>query len=148
MNNTFSLERIAKTGDLKVDLIKKQYRLEKMAKLIVINSTNPIIKQSEIAKELKKSSSLQPRYRREMNMLSPYRIPPSSKTLTRKQKTSNHTEHDLKMTSNDLKRTSKGVHENDKPVFKKVKTENTLKGGNSSASRKVGRYLMEQAFLI
>ena len=39
-------------------------------------------------------------------MLSPYRLPPSSNTLTRKQKTSNHSERDLKMTSNYPKMTS------------------------------------------
>ena len=50
-------------------------------------------------------------------MLSPYRISTSSKSHTRKQKISNHTEHDLKMTS-------KGVIETDKPVSKEVKTKN------------------------
>ena len=59
-------------------------------------------------------------------MLSPYRIPPSSNTHTRNQKTSNQTEYefkmtsnDLKMTSTDLKMTSKNANENDNLVSKK-----------------------------
>ena len=61
-------------------------------------------------------------------MLSPSRTPPSSNTRTRKLKTSNHTEHDLKMTSNnlkvtsnDVKMTSKDSNENDKTVSEKLK---------------------------
>ena len=36
MNNNFSFEQIAKTGDLKADLIRRQYRLDKVAKFIEI----------------------------------------------------------------------------------------------------------------
>ena len=53
-------------------------------------------------------------------MLSPYGLPPSSISHTRKQKTPNNTKHDIKMTSNDHKipqKTSKD--ENDKAVAKK-----------------------------
>ena len=93
-----------------------------------IKSANPKLKQSEISTELKISSSTLQRYRRELNMLSPYSLPPSSKTHLRKQKTSNHSEHVLKMTSNDLKMNSND--ENDKPVLKKVKSKNSLRGGD------------------
>ena len=96
MNDTFSLEKIAKTGDLIDDLITKQYKLDEMAKFIDFKSNNPKLKQSEIARELEISSSTLQRYRREVNIISPYRIPPSSISHTRKQKTSNHTEHDFK----------------------------------------------------
>ena len=78
-----------------------------MAKFMEIESTISKLKQSEIARDLKKSSSTLQSYRREINMLSPYRILPSLKTYTRKQKTSNHTEQDLRMTSNDLRMTLK-----------------------------------------
>ena len=50
-----------------------------MAKFMEIKSNNPRLKQSEILKKELSSSTIQ-RYRREINMLSPYRIPPSSKT--------------------------------------------------------------------
>ena len=43
-------------------------------------------------------------------MVSPYRIPPSSKTNhTRKRKTPNTNLDDVKVTSNDLKMTSNGL---------------------------------------
>ena len=104
MNKTFSLEQIAKAfADFVADLIMRQDKLDKMANFMEIKSINPKLKQSEIARELKLSFSTLQRYRREMIMLSPYRTPPSSNTHTRKQKTSNQTEHDLKMASNDLK---------------------------------------------
>ena len=68
-----------------------------------IKSNNLRLKQSEKARELKISSFTLQRYRREIKMLSPYEIPPSSITNTGKQKTSNHTKHELKKTSNDPK---------------------------------------------
>ena len=86
------LEQIAKTGDLNADLIMRQYKLDKMANFMMNMSNNPKMKQSEIARELKLSSSTIQRYRREINMLSRYRIPPSSNAHTRKQRTSNHSE--------------------------------------------------------
>ena len=53
-----------------------------------LKSNNPKLKQPEIAKPLELTSSTIQRYRKEINMLSTYKIPPSSKTnQTRKQKT-------------------------------------------------------------
>ena len=46
MNNGFSLEQIAKTGDLNADLIIKRYKLDEMANFMEIKSTNPKLKQS------------------------------------------------------------------------------------------------------
>ena len=51
-------------------------------------------KKCEIAKEMKLSSSTIQRYRREIKLLSPYRIP-SSKTHIKKQKISNNTDRYL-----------------------------------------------------
>ena len=51
-----------------------------MAKFLEIESNNRILKQSEIGKLLELSSCTIQRYRREINMLSLYRIPPSSKS--------------------------------------------------------------------
>ena len=42
----------------------RQYKLDKMAKFMEIKSVNPKLKQSEIARELKISSSTLQRYRR------------------------------------------------------------------------------------
>ena len=75
-----------------------------MARFMEIKSMNPRLRQDQMAKELGCSSSTLQRYRQDINMLSPYGIPP--KTIKRKQKISNR-EHDLErpqMTSNDLKR--------------------------------------------
>ena len=69
-----------------------------------IKSNNPKLKESEIAKLLELSSSTIQRYKREITMLSPYRIPPSSKTNQRKQKTPNTDLDDVKVTPNDLTR--------------------------------------------
>ena len=80
MNNTFSLDQIAKTGDFNGDSIMRQYKLDKMAKFMEVKSINPKLKQSEIAQELRILSSTIQRYRREINMLSTYRMPPSSIT--------------------------------------------------------------------
>ena len=57
MNHTFSLEQIPKTGYLNDDFLMRQYKLDKKAEFMEINSMNPKIKQSEIAKELKISTS-------------------------------------------------------------------------------------------
>ena len=80
LNNTFSSDQISKTGDLNVDLITRQYKLDKMAKFMEIKSINTKLKQSEIANELKIPTSTIRRYRREIIMLSPYRTSPSSNT--------------------------------------------------------------------
>ena len=106
MNNTFSPEQRAKTGNLNADLMMRQNKLDKTAKFMEIKGNNPRLKQSEIAKELATSTSTLQRYRRKLKRHSPYRILQSSNTNTTKQKTSSHTQHNLKMTSNDFKRTS------------------------------------------
>ena len=78
-------------------------------------------------------------------MLSPYTIPPSSIVHTKKkQKTSNHTEHDLKMTSNDLKMTSIDLKMTSKESVKNKR--NKLNTGDLSDNQKSGRDLIEQAF--
>ena len=51
MNHIFSLEEIAKTGELNADLKNGQYKLDKMAEFMEIKSINAKSKQSEIAKE-------------------------------------------------------------------------------------------------
>ena len=72
MNNTFSIEQITKTCDLKADLAMRQCMLDKMAEFIEIKSINPNLKQAEVAKELAISTSTLQRYRKKMH--SPYRI--------------------------------------------------------------------------
>ena len=63
-----------------------------------IKAINPKLKRSEIAKVLATSTPTLQQYRIEIKLLSHFRIPPSTNTHTRKQKTSNDTQLDLKMT--------------------------------------------------
>ena len=131
MNNTYFLDQIQKTGDLTVDLIMRQYKLDKMVKFKEIKSNKTKLKQSEIANLLESSFSTIQRYRNKIHMLSLYRIPSSSKTNnTRKQNRANTNLDDVKVTSNDLKRTSNDLKttSNNDPVKPK---KNNLKGGGN-----------------
>ena len=110
----------------------------------------PKLKQSGIANELAISTSTLQRYRREMNMFSPCRIPTSSSnTNTIKQKTSNHTEHDLEATSNDLEMTSNELKMTSKNGNgKKVKSRKNLRGTDPNDDNPFsGRDLIEEFFL-
>ena len=92
--------------------------MDETGKFLKIKSIHPKLKQFEIAREWKKSSSKLQRFRRELNMIPPYRILPSSNNHTRKQKTSDHTDY--------FKMTSKYPNEN----AIKVKPKHSLRGGD------------------
>ena len=62
-----------------------------MARFMEIKSMNPKLTQKEVAEELGYSTSRLKRYRRDINMLSPYRIP--TKSCKRRQKISNDDTH-------------------------------------------------------
>ena len=130
------MDQIAKTGDFNADLKMRQYKLDKMAKFLEIKSINPNLKQSEIVKELNTSTSTIQRYRRKMNMLSPYRISPNT-NHTRKQKTPNTNLDDVQLTWKHLKTTSNDLKTiSNKPV--KNAKKNKLKGGaNIKTNEKV-----------
>ena len=89
-----------------------------MAKFMEFESINLKLKQSKIVKKLAMSTSTLQRFRREINMLSPYRKPPSSSNTNTR-----HTEHDLKATSRDLKLTSNDLKMTSKKQMKLVKSE-------------------------
>ena len=125
MNNSFSLQQIQKTSNLDGNLISRQYKLNLMADFMRNKYENPKLKQSEIANSLGYSSSIQQRYRNDVNMVSPYRIQPNnSKRRTKKTSNTNfdidkHREHDVKrpqITSNDLKTTQ--TYEKNKSILK------------------------------
>ena len=131
MNNTCSLDQTQKTGDLSVDLILRQYKLDKVAKFMEIKPSNPKLKQSEMAKLLELSSSRIQRYRRGMNMLSPCSIPPSSKTNQRKQKTPNTNFDDVEMTSDDLKMISNDLAKLETNTEASVKRKSNSRNKNN-----------------
>ena len=74
MNNTFSLQQIQKTSNLDANLISRQFKLNIMCDFMMIKYENPRLKQSEIADRLNCSSSTLQRYRKDLDMLSLYRI--------------------------------------------------------------------------
>ena len=86
MKNTCSLQQICQTGDVDSNLKTRQYKFDSMARFMTKKSIKTETKQFEIAKELGCSSSSLQRYRHDIKMLSPYRIPPDSHK--RKQKIS------------------------------------------------------------
>ena len=131
-----------KTGYLYVDLIRRQYKVDKMAKFLEIKSINPKLKHSEVAKEFKRSSSQIQRYSTEKNMLSPYRIPTSSNT--RKEKTPNTNHDDVQMTSNDLKKTSNDLEMTSNVPVKNRR--NKLRGSDPINLHISGKELIKQAF--
>ena len=71
MNITIALEQIAENVYLNDDLIMRQLKLDKKTNIMEIKSINPKLKQSEIARELKISTSTLQRYRKETKMFSP-----------------------------------------------------------------------------
>ena len=72
MNNNF-LWQLSKTGNLDADLILRQYKLDLTVRFMEIKTTNPRLKQDEIAKQLGCSRSILLRYRQELIIFSPNR---------------------------------------------------------------------------
>ena len=145
MNNTFSIKKMSETGYLDSNVILRQYKLHLMARLMEIQCLNPRLGQDQIIKEIGCSSKTLQRYKSDIKMLSPNRIPANSNK--RKQKISIR-EQDFersRLTSIDLERslTSK---DDDKTVFKKVKTNKNSKSGDPNDIHNRGRDFIEQAF--
>ena len=59
MNNSFSLHQIQKTSNFDANLISRQNKLNLMADFMRTKYENPKMRQSEIAKQLGLSSTLQ-----------------------------------------------------------------------------------------
>ena len=128
MNTTFPVEQISKTGNRVSDLITRQFKLHLMARFMELKSVNPRLRQDQRAKEIGCSTSTLQRYRNDINMLSPCRIPPNSNR--RKQKSSNHERDPEKprLTSFDFKTTQTTAKESS-PEVKPVEGKHKLKSG-------------------
>ena len=72
--NTPSLNEINKTSNMDPNLITRFYQLKLMNDFINVKYQNPKLRQSEIASQLKVSTSSIQRQRNDINMNSPYRI--------------------------------------------------------------------------
>ena len=137
--NTPSLNEIDKTANMDPNLITKHYELKLMNDFMNIKYLNPKLKQSEIASQLKMSTSTIQRQRNDINMLSPYRINPNNiKKRPKKAEIDNN--GDLKrpqMTSNDLKTTSNDNN-------KKTKTKDNLKGGSIQEDIEINEHYLDK----
>ena len=126
MNNSFSVQKISRTGNLDPNLLSRQFKLDLMSKFIFIELQFPKMKQSQIANQLGYSTSTLQRYTNNKIMLSPYRIHQNNThKRVKKGKNTNfdknsRRDHDPSKTSNDLKTTSNETVKNKK---------NKLKGG-------------------
>ena len=72
MNNTFSVQQISQTGFLDSYLITQQYNLDPIGRFMEIKSVNLRLKQDQLAKEVRCSSSTLQRYRQDIDMHSSY----------------------------------------------------------------------------
>ena len=123
MNKTPSLNEINKTANMDPNSITRFYQLKLMNAFMNVKYQNPKMKQSEIASQLKVSTSSIQRQRNDINMNSPYRITPNN--VKKRQKKAKIDENkDLKRGSDDLKRPQ--MTSNDK----KTKSKNILKAGS------------------
>ena len=100
MKHPYSLEKISRTGNIDANLNTRQYKLDLMARFVEIKAMNPQLKWNDLAKQLNHSSSTLQRYRNDLNMLSPYRIP--SNRHKRRPKTSNEDLKRPQMNSKDI----------------------------------------------
>ena len=124
MNNTPSLNDINKTANMNPNLITRHYKLKIMNDFLNIKYQNPKMKQSEIADQLKMSSSTLQRFRNDIKMQSPYRNN-SNNVKKQPKKTKIDESRDLKrpqITPNVLKSSSNESVKNKK---------NKLKGGSN-----------------
>ena len=121
--NTPSLNDINKFANMDPNLITKYYKLKIMKDFMNVKYQNPKLKQSDIASQLKMSTSSIQRQRNDINLYSPYRINPNNgKKRQKKAKIDNNSDLDrLQKTSNDLE-----ISSNDK----KTKSKNVLKAGS------------------
>ena len=76
--NTPSLSEISETAKMDPNDITRHYQLKLMNDFMKIKYQNPKLKQSEIAFQLKISTSSIQRQRNEINMNSPYRLKPNN----------------------------------------------------------------------
>ena len=104
--NAPSLNDINKIANMDPNLITRYYKIKTMNDFMNAKYQNPKLRQSEIASQLKMSTSSIQRQRNEINMNSPYR----NNVKKRQKKTKIDENGDInrpQMTSKDLKTTSK-----------------------------------------
>ena len=130
--NTPSLSEINKTAKMDPNSITRHYQLKLMNDFMNIKYQNPKMKQSEIASQLKMSTSSIQRQRNNVNMLSPYRI--NSNNVKKQSKKG-------KIDDNgDLKRPQMTSNDNNK----KIKMKNNLKGGSLQDNIEINEHYLDK----
>ena len=86
--NTYLLEHISRNGNLDNNLILRQYKLDLMCRFLETKSNNPKLTQKEIAKQIGFSDSTLSRYRKDINLMSPYEAINPRKNVKNRQSTS------------------------------------------------------------
>ena len=120
MNNTPSLNEINKTASMDPNSITRFYQLKLMNDFMNVKYQNPKKRQSEIASQLKVSTSIQ-RQRNDTNMNSPYRINQNNvKKRTKKDKKDEIADH--KGGVDDLDRPQKTSNEKKNKIKKCFKS--------------------------
>ena len=139
MSKTPSLNEINKTANMDPNLLTRHYKLKLMNDFMHVKYQNPKMKQSEIANHLNMSPSTIPRYRNDINMLSPYRINPNN-TKKRSKKAKIDDISDLKrpqMTSNDLETSQSNTKSN-------KKNKNIVKGGSAPDKVEINEHYLDK----
>ena len=135
-------------NNLDYNLTLLRNKLDLMGRFMKIKSVNPKLKQDQIGKELDWSSSTLQRFRNDINMVSPYRIPPNIQKNTSNTNLDyiSNSEHDVKTlqtTSKNLKRPQTNSKESS-PTIETVKPDTSkktkLKGGTLKENHEYNEY--------
>ena len=116
--NTYKLSQIPRTSNLDSNLIFRQYKLHQMCKFMEIKNNNPKMSQKEICEELGLSDRTIARYRKDINMQSPYRLNADKRQIMsnkrqnpppkRQENPQNDSENDEKTLTKQKKRSIRG----------------------------------------
>ena len=115
-----------------------------MADFMRMNFENPRLKQSEKVNHLSYSSSTLQRYRKDVNMFSPYRVQPNN-TNKRTKKGKNTNFDEITSPNNDHKRpqmTSNGLERPE--LTSKTKNKNVLKGGSVQDNIEINEHYLDK----
>ena len=127
------------------NLLTRHYKLKIMNDFMHIKYQNPKLKQSEIASQIRLSTSTLQRDRSDINMLLPYRIQPNNtnKRMEKAEKTNfdDNSCHEAyvkrpQMTSNDLK--------GPQSTSNKTRTKKNLKGGSIQEDIEINEHYLDE----
>ena len=139
MNNRFTIDQLSKSETIDPNSINRLYKINKMLDFMEIRSNNPRMTQKQICNQLGFSDSTIKRYRKDINMDSPYNRNNYKKKT--KKTTDNTTENNKTVIDESSK--NRII---EKRIKNRLKNE-SLKGGNISDIHTIrGKELIEQAF--